>query len=173
MIFPRGTVYSKLDAITRQVLWREGLNYGHGTGHGVGAGLLVHEPPAGVLPQDALHQFGISEPPVEEHMVVTIEPGYYLENKYGIRIESDYEVMVGPKRTDDLNEPAWLRFQPLTLVPFDRKLIDADLLSQSEKSWLNHYYKKIRATLLPALEIDNSISSNRTKIWILNQTEPI
>ncbi|MBT4932109.1 MAG: aminopeptidase P family protein [Rhodospirillaceae bacterium] len=126
--FPVGTNGGQLDALARQHLWRDGLNYQHGTGHGVGSFLGVHEGP---------HRLAAgSTVPFEAGMFISNEPGLYLPNQYGIRIESLFVVI-------DSTIDKFLEFAPLSVVPMDRKLIDVSLMNKQELAWLDDYYKKV------------------------------
>lgn len=130
--FPQGTHGGQLDVLARQALWREGLDYDHGTGHGVGAFLGVHEGPQGIS--------GRSTVPLRAGMVVSNEPGYYLAGAYGIRIEN----LVYVKETEkSLDGKPMLAFESLTLAPIDLNLIDATLLDREEKNWLNAYHQQV------------------------------
>ena len=143
--FPAGTSGGQLDALARQHLWRAGLNYAHGTGHGVGSYLGVHEGP---------HRLAAgSSVPFEAGMIVSNEPGFYLSGQYGIRIESLLVV-----RQYDGAE-GFLEFVPLTLIPFDRRLIDAALLNKQERNWLNDYHKCVYDAAAEHLENDE-------KLWL-------
>ncbi|TVR77288.1 MAG: aminopeptidase P family protein, partial [Saprospirales bacterium] len=130
-VFPEGTHGVQLDILARQPLWNHGLNYGHGTGHGVGYFLNVHEPPQGFVPN--LSQRGTSV--LREGMITSNEPGYYLEGHYGIRCEN---LVVCRDRGDGFQF-----LETLTLMAFDQKLINPDLLSPEEKTWLNEYHQSV------------------------------
>lgn len=142
--FPKGTTGAQLDAITRSVLWQEQLDFGHGTGHGVGAFLSGHEGPNGI---SRLVQY-----PLEPGMITSIEPGYYQSGWGGIRLENLYVVTELPSN----NETIWYGFEPLTFIPFDRRLIDLNRLSQSQKTWLQAYHAKVVAKLTPTLDPDTA-----------------
>lgn len=135
--FPSGTNGGQLDALARQHLWRHGLNYDHGTGHGVGSYLGVHEGPHRLAAGSAVA--------FEAGMIISNEPGLYLSGQYGIRIES---LLVVRKS----NKAGFLEFDPLTLVPFERKLIDVDLMNQQELVWLDDYHKRIYDAAADQLE---------------------
>lgn len=131
-VFPQGTSGIQLDILARQFLWQAGLDYDHGTGHGVGAFLSVHEGPQRIGksgPQTALLA----------GMVLSNEPGYYQENCFGIRCEN---LMVVVPRADGM-----LTFETITLAPFDHRLIDTSLLSSTERAWLDSYHARVYATL--------------------------
>ncbi len=142
-LFPVGTTGSQLDPLARHALWQVGLDYDHGTGHGVGSFLSVHEGP---------HR--ISKAPssiaLKPGMIVSNEPGYYKTNEYGIRIES--LVIVVEKGIPSQGERALLGFETLTQAPIDTNLVDIALLTTQERDWLNEYHATVRTTLLPYLE---------------------
>lgn len=140
-IFPEGTSGAQLDTFARQFLWAKGLNYGHGTGHGVGFYLNVHEPPQGFAPVHSergktVHLAG---------MLTSNEPGYYLEGSYGMRIEN---LII----CQHSNMSGFLEFETVTLYPFDHALIDRSLLTKEETSWINDYHKKVYAGVSPYLK---------------------
>jgi Xaa-Pro aminopeptidase len=149
--FPKGTTGAQLDGITRSTLWFAGLDYGHGTGHGVGAFLNVHEGPNGISKR-------VSEP-LEPGMVTSIEPGFYKSGWGGIRIENLYVVKdLTPagetSETDakpDPNKLTWYGFEPLTYIPFDNHLIDRDRLDERHQAWLAQYNEAIIARLTHTL----------------------
>ena len=148
--FPEGTNGSQLDVLARQFLWEIGLDYAHGTGHGVGCFLNVHEGPQriGKRGGDAALQPG---------MVISNEPGYYKTNAYGIRIEN-LVVVTAEKKT--------LKFETLTCAPIDRKCIDKKMLTKEEKTWLNQYHKWVLATLSPKMNI-------KEKQWLKKSCCPL
>ena len=143
-IFPRGTSGDQLDMLARQALWNEGLNYGHGTGHGVGHFLNVHEGPQ-AFGTGATAKGGS---PLMPGMIITIEPGFYLEDQYGIRIEN---IVLVKEKPDDPSGN-FLCFEPLTVFPIDQNLIDFDRLTSSELNWLNNYHQFVEETLTPHLD---------------------
>lgn len=136
-VFPIGTTGSQLDVLARYALWQNGLNYDHGTGHGVGSYLSVHEGPCRISSQP----FPIS---LKEGMILSNEPGYYLAGHHGIRLEN---LLLVCKASYD----NFLKFKPLTLVPFDWKIINSTLLTPQEKNWLNNYHKQITDLIYPHL----------------------
>ncbi len=140
--FPANTTGLQLDMCARLPLWQQGYDYDHGTGHGVGHCLGVHE-----LPPLFSNRF--DSEPLEAGMVVTIEPGYYRADQWGVRHENQYEVV--PVAGD--NEVETLAFRPLTLVPFDTRLLDRSLLSTAEIDWLNHYHEQVVEQIGPALDL--------------------
>ena len=136
-VFPIGTTGSQLDVLARYALWQNGLNYDHGTGHGVGSYLSVHEGPCRISSQP----FPIS---LKEGMILSNEPGYYLAGHHGIRLENLLLVCKAPYDN-------FLKFKPLTFVPFDWKIINSTLLTPQEKNWLNNYHKQITDLIYPHL----------------------
>lgn len=155
-IFPEGTKGCHLDALARLPLWEEGLDYPHSTGHGVGSFLNVHEGPQGI----SRHLDATSLLP---SMVVTIEPGYYQTGHFGIRLENMVEV-VEKKRGKEGQR--FFGFEPLTLVPFEQKLIDQSLLAEDEKKWLDHYHRVVYEKLSPFLESPlKQWLQDKTKSW--------
>lgn len=138
--FPKGTTGIQLDAIARSALWQEQLNYGHGTGHGVGAFLSGHEGPNGISP--------LVEEPFVPGMITSIEPGYYEPGWGGIRLENLYVV----KEVSTENGVTWYGFEPLTYIPFDKRLIDFNRLSLQQRDWLESYHQKVLDQLSPSLD---------------------
>ena len=138
--FPAGTTGSQLDTLARMALWADGLDYDHGTGHGVGSYLSVHEGPQRIskAPNSIALQPG---------MIVSNEPGYYRTGHYGIRIEN----LVAVRELDlDGAERTMLGFETLTLAPIDRSLIDRGLLTAEEPAWVDGYHARVRETDRPA-----------------------
>jgi len=127
--FPRGVGGNHLDAIARFPLWTAGMDYDHGTGHGVGAYLSVHEGPQGLSRRATV--------PLEPGMIVSNEPGYYRTGAFGIRVENLIVVVEAPQGPDDRD---MLAFDGLTYVPFDRHLIDTAMLAPSERDWIDGYH---------------------------------
>ena len=142
--FPEGTSGAALDAVARSLMWNAGLDYGHGTGHGVGAFLNVHEGPQRLSP----HGSGEALKP---GMVVSNEPGYYEEGWGGIRLENLYVVVPDDDMPPHPSGKGWLRFEPLTLIPFDQRLIDREQLSPVEAAWLDQYHERVLQTMEPLL----------------------
>lgn len=128
--FPRGTSGAQLDVLARQFLWQDGITYNHGTGHGVGAFLGVHEGPIGFSPRYPI--------PLEPGQIISNEPGYYKAGAYGIRIEN--LVLVVESKVGD---GKYLELETLTLAPIDLRLVDEKLLTDGEKDWLNGYHKRV------------------------------
>ncbi|MBO0735087.1 MAG: aminopeptidase P family protein [Alphaproteobacteria bacterium] len=153
--FPKGTTGTQLDAFARRALWQAGLDYDHGTGHGVGSYLGVHEGPQ-----------RISKAPNGQAllpgMIVSNEPGYYKTGAYGIRIEN--LVVVQP--ADGTAEREMLGFETLTLAPIDRNLIEPALLEGEQIAWLDAYHQRVRETLTPLVDED-------TARWLAEATEPL
>ena len=144
-IFPEGTNGASLDSITRSGLWNAGLDYGHGTGHGVGAFLNVHEGPQRISP--AAHDVAL-----QAGMVISNEPGYYENNWGGIRLENLYLVKKADNFPQHPGGKGWLCFEELTLIPFDRTLIDKNLLSTEELNWLYDYHGRVFSEISPMLD---------------------
>src|SRR5499427_843239 len=153
--FPKGTTGTQLDAFARRALWQKGLDYDHGTGHGVGSYLGVHEGPQRISKAP-------NAQPLLPGMIVSNEPGYYKTGAYGIRIEN--LVLVQP--ADGPGDREMLGFETLTLAPIDRNLIDPSLLDENEIAWLDEYHSRVRETLAPL--VDGS-----TARWLAAATEPI
>ncbi|MGE0416284.1 MAG: M24 family metallopeptidase C-terminal domain-containing protein, partial [Acetobacteraceae bacterium] len=130
-----------IDAFARRALWQEGLDYDHGTGHGVGSYLSVHEGPVSIS--------RLARPvPIAAGMILSNEPGYYLPGHYGIRLEN--LLLVQPTELPHATKP-FLRFETLTFAPFDSALIDPDLLEGAEINWLNAYHAEVLAKVGPHL----------------------
>ncbi len=146
--FPKGTRGTQLDALARIALWNEGKDYQHGTGHGVGHFLNVHEGPQNIRKNE-------NNTNLLPGMIISNEPGYYLEGKYGIRVEN--LVVVQPFNDD------FYQFETLTLFPIDKNLIDINLLSQKEISWINDYHTLVYDRLYPLLNKDE-------KTWLKTKT---
>lgn len=134
--FPEGTTGTQIDAIARSVMWREGMNYLHGTGHGVGAHLAVHEGPHAI-------RMNWVPTPLQAGMTVTCEPGLYVEGYFGIRTENTMLVVQG----DETPFGKFLRLEPLTLCPIDTEPIISDMLSEAEREWVEDYNTRVQALL--------------------------
>jgi Xaa-Pro aminopeptidase len=145
-VFPAGASGIALDAFARAPLWQSGLDYRHGTGHGVGAFLNVHEGPFGIAKEQRTSYIG----GIQKSMVMSDEPGYYEEGKFGIRIEN-LVVAVEAPTPYRFGDTTFLTFDPLTLVPIARNLIDVALLSDAELEWLNSYHKTVRTLVGPLI----------------------
>ncbi|KAL5962811.1 putative Xaa-Pro aminopeptidase P [Taenia solium] len=181
LTFPDNTAGTKLDVVCRASMWRDRREFPHGTGHGVGANLCVHEGPIGMSGRrsQALFAMGIVEPGIRKNMVrvLTIEPGYYLTGKYGIRLENVVLVIESPQGSRDAITP-FLGFEALTLVPFQRRLIDVAALDREAVAWIDGYHAKVREHLLTRLAFEAelkglSVARKRTRDWILRETEPL
>ena len=155
--FPHGTSGSQLDPLARHALWQAGLDFDHGTGHGVGSYLSVHEGP---------HR--ISKVPntvaLKPGMIVSNEPGYYKTGAFGIRIENLVTVIDVPKPPG--GERALLGFETLTLCPIDRTLVDTALLTRDEIAWLDAYHATVGAAIGPLVD-------GETRAWLEAVTRPV
>ncbi|THF59587.1 aminopeptidase P family protein [Ollibium composti] len=140
--FPAGTRGSEIDAMARMALWRHGLDYAHGTGHGVGSYLAVHEGPQRIA------KTGTEK--LLEGMMLSNEPGYYKEGAYGIRLEN--LILVTPAEPVEGGDIAMHAFETLTLAPFDRRLVKAHLLTRDELHWLDQYHARVLAEIGPMLD---------------------
>ena len=146
-VFPEGTNGSQLDTLARAQLWAAGLDYAHGTGHGVGSFLAVHEGPQRIAKASG-GQAGTGQA-LLPGMILSDEPGYYKAGAYGIRIEN---LLMVEEREIAGAEGAFLGFEVLTLVPIDRALVEVAMLSPEERDWWNAYHARVRAVLAPQLE---------------------
>ncbi|TCT02082.1 aminopeptidase P family protein [Aquabacter spiritensis] len=153
-VFPEGTTGAQIDPFARQFLWANGLDYDHGTGHGVGAGLSVHEGPA------RLSKLG--HVALKAGMILSNEPGYYRTGAYGIRIEN--LVLVEPRHPGG-DRPS-LGFSTLTLAPYERSLIETALLTPEERTWIDTYHAEVAARLAPKLDPGAAA-------WLLAATAPL
>ena len=153
--FPAGACGSQIDALARAPMWREGYNYMHGTGHGVGSYLNVHEGP---------HQIRMEwrPAPLQAGMTVTNEPGIYLEGKFGVRIENT--LLIVPAESTAFGD--FLKFETLTLAPIDTAPIVLEMLSTEEREWINNYHHRVYESLSPYLE-------GNEKEWLRKATLPI
>ena len=153
--FPSGASGTQIDILAREALWREGLNYLHGTGHGVGSYLNVHEGP---------HQFRMEwkPAPLVAGMTVTDEPGIYLAGKFGVRIENT--LLITPYKQTEFGQ--FLQFESLTLCPIDTSPIIPEMLLPEEIDWLNAYHQRVFETLSPYLSSDESV-------WLCNACAPL
>lgn len=149
--FPKGVTGAQIDALARQFLWQDSVTYTHGTGHGVGAFLSVHEGPVGIGPRYTA--------PFAAGNVISNEPGYYKEGEYGIRIENLLHVV--ESESDD-----YLEFETLTLAVIDTRLIDNNLLTKAEVAWLNDYHARVFKQTAPKLD-------DTVRAWLENATKPI
>ena len=154
--FPKGTTGAHIDAFARRALWDRGLDFDHGTGHGVGSYLSVHEGPQSISKRGHVA--------IEPGMIISNEPGYYKTGAYGIRIEN--LLLVTPPENINGGDRAMLGFETLTLVPIDRRLIDPNLLSAAALAWLNGYHARVRVVISPGL-------SSEDRAWLDAATKPI
>lgn len=162
-VFPNGIKGHLLDSFARAALWESGLDYLHGTGHGVGSFLNVHEGPCGISYKT------FADEPLEAGMILSDEPGYYEDGSFGIRIEN--LVLVVPATTKyNFRERGSLTFEPITLVPIQTKMINVDLLTQKEVNWVNDYHKKCRDIVGAELEKQGRHSALQ---WLIKETQPI
>jgi len=156
--FPEGTTGAQLDSFARRPLWDVGLDYGHGTGHGVGSYLSVHEGPQSISTRGTAQA-------IMPGMICSNEPGYYKTGEYGIRIES--LVVVNPLEQTDGDRPM-MSFETITMAPIALDLVEPSLLTGAEREWLNAYHADVRAKIAPALKDDAD-----TRAWLEQATRPI
>ena len=154
--FPSGACGTQLDLAARYAMWQEGYNFGHGTGHGVGSYLSVHEGP---------HQIRMNYKPASlcDGIIVTNEPGLYLEGKFGVRIEN--MLLCVPFKDTAFGQ--FVQFEPLTLCPIDTKPIDFSMMTVTEKNWLNDYHALVHSRLMPLLD------DLQDRKWLADATQPI
>ena len=155
-VFPEGIAGSQLDPFARQALWAHGLDFEHGTGHGVGSYLSVHEGPA------RISKLGTAA--LRRGMILSNEPGYYKAGEYGIRIENLVLVVEGPKVAG--GEKPLNAFETLTLAPIDRRLIERKLLDAGETAWLDGYHARVAQELVP-------LADDETRPWLVAATRPL
>ena len=155
LCFPDGTSGTQLDALARKDMWAEGMNFLHGTGHGVGSYLCVHEGP---------QQIRMEYRPARFHagMTITDEPGIYLEGRFGVRIEN--MLLTVPHKTTEFGN--FLKFETLTLCPIDTSPIDVAMLTNDEIRWLNDYHEHVYSILSPHLD-------EGEKQWLRKVTQPL
>ncbi len=154
--FPEGTRGIDLDPLARRALWQHGLDYDHGTGHGVGSYLSVHEGPQSISKAGMV--------PLQPGMICSNEPGYYKEGAYGIRIEN-LELVTEPRDLPG-GDRKMMGFETLTLAPIDRQLIVKDLLSAEERAWLNAYHARVLETIGPEVDAES-------RRWLTQATAPL
>jgi Xaa-Pro aminopeptidase len=155
-VFPDGTTGAQLDSFARQFLWSEGLDFDHGTGHGVGSYLSVHEGPARISKLGTVA--------LKRGMILSNEPGYYKTGAYGIRIENLVLVIEAPAVVGA--EKPLNAFETITLAPIDRRLIVAEMLTADEASWLDGYHARVAQTLAPLIDAE-------TRAWLDTATRPL
>jgi len=164
-VFPNKTKGHCLDSFARQFLWQVGLDYLHGTGHGVGSFLNVHEGPSGiswrVYPND---------PGMQAGMILSDEPGYYEDGKFGIRLESLVRVIPVETKHSMPSKSLFLTFEPVTVVPIQQKMIVADMLSKKELDWLNDYHQTCRDKVEPLLK---RMGRETAVKWLRKETMPV
>jgi Xaa-Pro aminopeptidase len=161
-VFPKGTTGFAIDAFARQHLWREGLDYRHGTGHGVGSFLNVHEGPIGIGTRSAYSEVSLSI-----GNVISDEPGYYEDGGFGIRIENMIMAREA-KTTHKFGDKPWIGFEHVTVVPMCRKLVDVSLLDPEERTWLNDYHKEVWEKTSSYFK-DDALTTK----WLQRETSPI
>ena len=154
-IFPEGTTGHQLDALARQFLWQEGKAYYHGTGHGVGFFINCHEGPQNI-------RLNINPTPLQPGMVTSNEPGLYLENRYGIRLEN--LIVTVPAMETEFGR--FLKFDTMTLFPFDLRLLETSIMTDEELEWLNAYHAEVRSRLTPLLTAEEAK-------WLEEKTRPV
>ncbi len=154
-VFPKGSSGARLDGFARRPLWKAGLDFDHGTGHGIGAYLSVHEGPQRIS--------ALGNVPLEPGMIVSNEPGYYKAGEYGIRIEN---LVLVERREIEGADREYFGFETLSLAPIDMTLIDPSLLSAAETVWLNAYHGRVRTALSPFLD-------RETARWLAEVTRPL
>jgi len=160
-VFPHGTTGQQLDALARLPLWQVGLDFAHGTGHGVGSYLSVHEGPARIAKPG--YAGGGPQEPLRAGMILSNEPGYYKAGDYGIRIEN---LLLVVERGITGGEAPMLAFETLTLAPIDRDLIEPALLDKAERAWLDAYHARVEAALGAVLEGED-------RGWLIERCRPI
>ena len=160
-VFPKGTRGTQLDSFARRPLWEAGLDYAHGTGHGVGSFLSVHEGPQRISPAGSAQAGG--DEPLRAGMILSNEPGYYKTGEYGIRIEN--LVLVVDKPIEGADKET-LGFETLTFAPIERRLVDVSMLSDAELEWLNNYHADVLEKIGARLEGED-------KTWLERQCAPL
>ena len=155
-VFPLGTSGAQLDPFARQFLWSAGLDFDHGTGHGVGAYLSVHEGPARISK--------VGTVPLARGMVLSNEPGYYKTGHFGVRLEN-LEIVAQAPAVDGAERPL-LGFETLTLAPFDRRALELSLLTADEIAWLDRYHARVLAEIGPLVD-------EATRTWLIAATAPL
>ncbi|KAJ1668498.1 hypothetical protein IW140_000330 [Coemansia sp. RSA 1813] len=162
-VFPSKTTGYALDPLARLPLWQLGLDYRHGTGHGVGSFLNVHEGPQGIGMRESYLSDGL-----QHGMTITNEPGYYEDGAFGIRIENTCLVVKADTKFDYTGGTGFLKFEPVTMVPIQKKLIQAGLLTHEEHQWLDQYHAKVWEKVSPLLKEDSLGYA-----WLKRETSPI
>ncbi|SPQ22717.1 bc1f0ce7-2f29-46ac-836b-763ee931995f [Thermothielavioides terrestris] len=162
-VFPKGTTGFAIDCLARQFLWKAGLDYRHGTGHGVGSYLNVHEGPIGIGTRKQYADVALAA-----GNVLSIEPGYYEDGAYGIRIEN-LALVREVKTEHSFGDKPFLGFEHVTMVPYCRRLIDESLLTADEKAWLNESNRRIREVMQGRFEGDEGALA---RAWLERETQP-
>ncbi len=155
--FPKGVAGPHIDVLARAALWEVGLDYDHGTGHGIGSFLSVHEGPAGI-------SRAAKPVPLQPGMILSDEPGYYLPGQYGIRIENLVLVQEAPALADQVKP--FLAFETLTLAPYDRALIDLPMLGARQRAWVDSYHARVLAEVAPLCDA-------ATAAWLVEACAPL
>jgi Xaa-Pro aminopeptidase len=155
-VFPAGTSGAQLDTLARIPLWRAGLDFDHGTGHGIGAYLCVHEGPQRLAKTGTVA--------LKPGMIISNEPGYYRSGAYGIRIEN--LVVVAARGVPPAGERELLEFETITRAPIDRRLILTGLLSAGERAWIDNYHARVRSDLIDLVD-------PATRSWLMAATSPL
>jgi Xaa-Pro aminopeptidase len=159
MRFPEGTPGIALDGFARKSLWDAGLDYDHGTGHGVGSYLSVHEGPQNISKRNVTQ-------PLMPGMICSNEPGYYKEGEYGIRIENLVVVTAAAPVPGGGAQRSFMEFETITLAPIDLDLVEPSLLTETERDWLNTYHRRVQETLSPLVD-------DETRAWLMSATRAI
>jgi Xaa-Pro aminopeptidase len=155
--FVEGTTGSQLDVLARMPLWRMGLDFDHGTGHGIGSYLCVHEGPARIAKAG-------SNVALKAGMILSNEPGYYKSGEYGIRIEN--LIVVSKAKRPEGGERTLFEFETITRAPIDRKLVDVSMLDDEERAWIDAYHATVRLEVAPLLD-------DPDRAWLENATAPL
>jgi Xaa-Pro aminopeptidase len=155
-VFPSGTTGAQLDSFARRALWRAGLDFDHGTGHGIGSYLCVHEGPQRIAKTGTVA--------LKPGMIVSNEPGFYKNGAYGIRTEN--LVVVATRGVPEGGERELFELETITRAPIDRRLIRAELLDAEERAWLDNYHARVRADLIDLVE-------GATRSWLIAATAPL
>ena len=157
-VFPKGTCGTQLDVLAREAMWKHGINYLHGTGHGVGQFMSVHE-------AIDLHQFRMQwrPTPLLPGMTITDEPGIYIEGSHGVRHEN---TMLVVEATEGITFGPYYSFEQLTLCPILTEPILSDMLTEEERIWFNHYQQTVYGRLAPRLDEEH-------KTWLKEVTKPL
>nr|XP_018266415.1 xaa-Pro aminopeptidase [Kwoniella dejecticola CBS 10117]OBR88573.1 xaa-Pro aminopeptidase [Kwoniella dejecticola CBS 10117] len=161
-VFPQGTTGYILDILARKALWQDGLDYRHSTSHGLGSFLNVHEGPQGVGQRPAYNEVALVE-----GMVISNEPGYYAEGKFGIRIEG-VDIIVRAETRENFGGKGWLGMERITMCPIQTSLVEHSLLAPAEKEWLNDYHAEVLDKIGPLLKDDE-----RALRWLQKECRPI